>query len=182
MTCIVGIRDRKNKRMFLGADSCVSRGYDIHIMSTPKVFSIGEFLIGSTGHSRFCQIIEAHLKPPPILPDKKLYSYMIEDFIPEMIKTLKTHNWSINKDGREEGSDGSSIVVIRDSLFMICCDYSVLATTEDFISVGCGESYSNGSLFGNTLNKPAVVKALKAASHFSAHVGPPFKVLSRRYE
>ena len=180
MTCIVGVRDRKNKRLYLGGDSCGSNGYTAHNIKQSKVFAKGEFLIGYTTSFRMGQIIERFLTPPPILPNKKLYYYMIDDFVPAIMKILKDHNWATNKDNKETG--GVFIVGIRDSLFKIQSDYSINEYHDDFMTCGCGEDHANGSLFNDTLNKAAVIRALKAASHFSAMVGPPFKVLSRRYE
>jgi len=181
MTCIIGLRDRKNKRLYIGGDSCAGdiEQYTTYTIKNPKVFSKGDFLIGYTTSFRMGQIIERFLTPPPIPPNKKLYYYMIDDFIPEVIRILKEHNWSKNTEGREHS--GVFIVGIKDSLFLVDDDYQVAEYQDDFVVCGCGKSYAEGSLFNDDSSKAAIIRAFNAAAYFSAYVIPPFKIISRTY-
>lgn len=181
MTCIIGLKDKKNRKLYIGGDSCAGNAeqYTVHTIKQPKVFSKGAFLIGYTTSFRMGQIIERFLTPPPIPSNKKLYYYMIDDFIPAVMKILKEHNWAKNKDGREIG--GKFIVGIRDSLFLIDSNYQVDEYQNDFLVCGCGDAYAEGSLFNDDLNKAAIIRAFNAAAHFSAYVIPPFKIISCTY-
>lgn len=48
MTCIVGYFDKKTKKVTIGGDSAGVSGLHITIRKDPKVFRVGEFIIGCT--------------------------------------------------------------------------------------------------------------------------------------
>jgi len=173
--------DKKHRKMYVGGDSCAGNPsqYTAYEIANPKVFAKKEYLIGYTTSFRMGQILERFLEPPPIKDGDNLYHLMIDKFVPQIIKIFKRHRWSKNEDGNEVG--GQFIVGVRGRLFFIESDFSVIEYNSAFISCGCGVDYAEGSLFNDTRSKDAILRAFKAAAHFSVYVQPPFKILSRSY-
>jgi hypothetical protein len=176
MTCIVGIAHKG--KVWIGGDSIGIAGLDQTPRSDAKVFTRGEFAFGFTSSFRMGQILRYSLKLPSIPDGKDLYEYMVTDFINAVRKCLKAGGYA-RKESEEE-SGGTFLVGVRGRLFKICSDYQVGESLRSYESVGCGESYALGSLHGqSSLSNPkkAIVKALEAATEFSAGVKPPYVVV-----
>lgn len=176
MTCIVGMID--NKKVIIGADSAGVAGLDITVRKDPKVFIVGDFIIGCTTSFRMLELLQFSLKVKD-RDDKEIYEYMCTDFIKAVRKCFRKGGFLQKfKDGDEMG--GIFLVGYQGRLFKIGSDFQVGESTDYFDSCGCGEDYALGSL--ETTNdsdmkpKARVLKALEVASKRSGGVRPPFVI------
>lgn len=176
MTCVVGYVE--DGRVHLGGDSAGVSGWDITLRADPKVFRVGEFVIGFTTSFRMGQLLQHSFEPPTIPPKVDLFQYMVTDFIGEIRSVFDDGGFSKEKDGRESG--GIFLVGIRGRLFKVCDDYQVGESLDGYDACGCGEAYALGSLHTNRADdaRGRLFTALMAASHHSAGVAAPFVFVS----
>lgn len=172
MTCIVGLVD--NDTVWIGGDSAAISGLDLIVRKDPKVFKVGEFIMGFTTSFRMGQILMHGFTPPTITGD--LYKYMINEFIPALRNLFKDTGFLEVNSNREKG--GTFLVGVRGRLFVVESDFQVGEPIDNFAAVGCGEQIAHGALYASKAEKPAkrVKLALKAAERFSAGVRGPFLV------
>ncbi len=88
MTCIAAIKDGDS--IYMGGDSMVS-GYITDLIATPKVFQIGEWLLGCAGDSRDCQIIRHAFTPPDVPSGISDDAYMTTIFTVALRTILGNH-------------------------------------------------------------------------------------------
>lgn len=187
MTCIIGMLDRKNECVWIGGDSLGSNGYCKSTYSQPKVFRNKMFenlIIGSTGTFRHIDLLKYSDKLFDELDKYKEkqfdHEYMVTKFIPNAVELFK--NGIIDKTGSDKGTN--FIVGIKDKLFEIQSDYSVLEPSLGFCSVGSGEDVAMGSLFTTKdmdMYIPDKIKlALEAAESCSCGVQRPFCIINTK--
>lgn len=177
MTCIVGVVDQE--KVYIGGDSAGVAGLDITSRKDPKVFKVGDFLIGCTTSFRMIQLIRFSFCPPKRHPDKDVFEYMCTEFINEIRSCLKTGGFAEISCSVENG--GNFLVGYCGRLFKIEGDFQVGESTDNFQSVGCGQPFALGALsaLGDSLNpKDRIRKALEIASYHSAGVRGPFVIES----
>jgi ATP-dependent protease HslVU (ClpYQ) peptidase subunit len=185
MTCIVGLLYKG--KVYIGADSAgVDSNYNITTRKDPKVFKVGDFIIGFTTSFRMGQILQHSLKlPKPTKQEEKdIFKYMTTKFIEAVRRALKVGGFTKINSGNEVG--GQFLVGYKGRLFSIESDFQVAESAAHFHAVGCGAEYALGSLHA-TFNtheaflpqpKTIIEFALLAASTFSAGVCKPFNILS----
>ncbi len=183
MTCIVGVVS--GKKVLIGGDSAGIAGYDLSVRTDPKVFSLGEFVIGFTTSFRMGQILAHSFRPPEILPGVDLHAYMTTVFVDEVRRLFKEKGYLHAENQRETG--GTFLVGIRGRLFEINNDYQVGENQCGFAAVGCGAQVALGAMYA-TAQDPytndfelkhhfeRVHKALRAAEAFNAGVRGPFLI------
>lgn len=173
MTCIVGIIE--NKKVFIGGDSAGVSGYDVKIRKDPKVFKVGDFVIGCTTSYRMVQLIRFSFKPPPVSSDIDFHEYMCTQFV----NTLRTcfKEGGLTEIDKCVETAGEFMVGYMNKLAVVQSDFNVREVFEDFQSIGCGQPYALGALKimdSNLSAEQKILKALEIATHFSAGVRPPF--------
>ena len=177
MTCIVGVIDQTGNVIMGGDSAGVDGHYNVVIRKDPKVFRVGDMLIGMTSSFRMGNLLRFHLTPP-LHPDKMdTFEYMITQFIPAVRTCLKEGAYITVKDGVESG--GTWLVGYRNRLFKIENDFQVAENTMTFESVGCGAPYAMGYMWNNTQcadGTSLVTNALQCAASFSAGVYGPFTI------
>ncbi len=178
MTCIVGLVE--DGKVYIGGDSAGVGGLCLTVRADPKVFKVGEALIGYTSSFRMGQILRYKLKLPKVNGDD-LYRYMVTDFVDEVRTVLKENGYSTVKDNVEIG--GTFLVGLRGRLFNVCSDYQVGENRLPFDAVGCGQDPALGSLFStqqvDMTPKQRIRLALESAEAFSAGVRGPFVIIGR---
>lgn len=173
MTCIVGVEN--NGSVFLGGD-IQGTGFNSIIHHTqPKVFHKGEIVFGYTTSYRFGQLIEHHLNDPYVPDDKSgIYNWLVRDIIPEVRKVLKDHEWN---------SGGNALIGIRDELWELQPDFSILRSVAGCNAVGSGEEYARGALYSMMqMREPVYPKrmiqiAIEAAAEHSPTVGKEASII-----
>ena len=179
MTCIVGMEI--GDTVFIGGD-IQGTGWNNKVTHTqPKVFSRGGVVFGYTTSYRFGQLIE-HIILDPVVPQQEsdVYRWLITVLVPDMKKTMKDADW-------EKG--GSCLIGVKNQLWELQDDWSVLRSCNGYTSVGSGYEYANGSMFTSVNsgllrpgNRDDVVNALRmavrAAGTFSPSVGETCTIMS----
>ena len=171
MTCIVGLE--RDGVVYMGGDSAGASGWDITSQVLPKVFIVGEFIIGYTSSFRMGQLLQYHLsvKPREQMDD---HAYMVTVFAEAVRSLLKEHGYSRVENNEETG--GIFLVGYHGHLYKVTDEFSVLRNTDGYNSVGCGQSFALGSMRVLEKSDPleAIRKALETAEHFSSGVRGPF--------
>jgi ATP-dependent protease HslVU (ClpYQ) peptidase subunit len=183
MTCIVGLAHSDG--VYIAADSLGSGGGVGQEYNTPKLVKLDVFQkqdlsltkiflgIGYTSSYRMGDILRYNFTPPPIEVGEDENEYLVKDFIPELIKCFEEHSFVKSKDGTKSG--GSFLIGLRNRLFNVQDDFSVLEPSCGYISVGSGQEFAMGAMYAQPkpIDAPseAVLLAIKAASEFSTTVG-----------
>jgi len=182
MTCIVGLIDKDNKKIYVGGDSAGVANYYITIRKDPKVFVRKPFIFGFTSSFRMGQILMCgNLKIKQQEKEEDTFMFMVNKFIPAIKKLYKTEGYLMTyKEGGDKG--GTFIVGYKGRLFEIENDFQVAENLINFGSVGCGSDLALGSMYATAFTKipseKRIVLALEAAAKFSAGVKEPFLVKS----
>jgi ATP-dependent protease HslVU (ClpYQ) peptidase subunit len=181
MTCIVGLIDKENNKVYIGGDSAGVAGLSISIRKDPKVFKRGNFIFGFTSSFRMGQLLmcgEMDLKKQKNNEDT--YVYMVTTFIESIRHLFKEGGYSVIDNNEESG--GTFLVGYKNRLFCVESDFQVGEVFDEYYSVGCGENYALGSLYTTkgTLLTPQerINKALSAAEYHNGGVRAPFNIVS----
>lgn len=178
MTCIVGIVDKKSKKVIIGGDSASSDDTNIFIRKDVKVFNNNGFTIGCTSSFRMIQLLRFSFEPPEI-KSKDIYEYMCTDFINAVRNCFKDGGY-LQKytDGDEKG--GTFLVGYKGRLFKVESDFQVGENLNGMDAVGCGANFALGSLYSlSKLDIPIknkVLKSLEAAEFLALGVSRPFVI------
>lgn len=176
MTCIVALRD--NGGVFMGCDSAGTGGYTRVNRVDPKIYKVGEMLIGFTTSFRMGQLLGYSLTLPKHHADVTIEHYMTVDFVNAVRSCLKDGGWAEKDKDVERG--GNFLVAYKGRIFEVEGDYQVGERAEPYNAVGCGIDLALGSLHATaqfTLDpKRRVEMALEAAATFSAGVAAPFRI------
>jgi ATP-dependent protease HslVU (ClpYQ) peptidase subunit len=182
MTCIVGIIDKENKKVYIGGDSAGVAGLSISIRKDPKVFKRGKFIFGFTSSFRMGQLLmcgDMDLKKQK--PDEDTYVYMVTTFVDAIRHLFKKGGYLVIENTEESG--GTFLVGYKNRLFCIESDFQVAEVYDDYYSVGCGVNYALGSLYTtqgqlNLTPEERINKALSAAEYHNGGVRGPFNIVS----
>lgn len=175
MTCIVGIEH--NGTVTIGGDSAAVDGDDMTVCRTPKVFTVGPYLIGYCESFRMGQLVQHRLKVPEQRCDDPL-EHLATVFVDRLRELL--HKGGVAKTSAdEENQPGALLVGYRGRLYSVESDYAVIASAHNYAALGCGSAYALGSLATSTgLPADRVTAALAAAAKHSTGVTGPFTILA----
>jgi hypothetical protein len=179
MTCIVGLVDNGN--IIMGSDSLIStNGWEVSLLAQPKIFRLGEMLIGVAGKLRLLQLVEHELKLPDIGNGESPMHYMISGFVPALMQLLEKAGFIEIESGTKR-MDGNLIIGFRGHLFTIAIDFAVQEDLHGYDVIG-GCSHALGSLYTSEravgmTPKGRVMMALSAAECFDASIREPFHIL-----
>jgi hypothetical protein len=187
MTCIVGLKDKKNKCVWMGADSLGSNSYTKNVQSQPKCFKYKEredTVIGSTSTFRQIDLLKYNTTLFPKIDKYKNvevnHEYMVTKFIPNLHSLFSTGFIEKNTNGIVSG--GNFVIGVKEELYEIQEDYSVLDNKDGYAAVGCGKDHAYASLFtteGTDMEpKDRVLKALESAEKFCCGVQRPFTIIN----
>lgn len=177
MTCIVGLVDEKNGKVYMGADSAGVALASIEDRKDRKIFKVGKrFLIGFTGSFRMGQILRFYLNPPPIR-NLDLYKYMCTNFVCHVIKVL-TDNSHAKIESNEISCEGTILIAVKKRLFFMDKDFQIGEHNNGYHAIGSGESEALGALYAlNDIKLDPEIKirrALEASEQFNTCVRRPF--------
>lgn len=173
MTCIVGIA--REGKVYMGGDSIGISEHSKCQRNDPKVFKLGQFLIGFTTSYRMGQLLKYSLRIPQQTDNQSDFEYMVTTFIPKVRECLETGGFE--DDGGIRG--GVFLVGYKGKLYKVWSDFQVSEPTTQYGSCGSGEDLALGSLFATRHHWDChfrILDALKAAETFNVTVGGPFAV------
>lgn len=166
--------------IYMGGDAASVDDVDaIRISSSPKVFQVGEFLIGSTGTKRVTQIAGYVFKPPKH-NGEDVESYIVTKFVPALRKVMDKQGGEIDDDEHGKIMNGGCLIGYRGRLFGIDSAYGVLMPALPYHAVGCGDQIGLGAMYAARQATPEekVKIALEAAAEFDANIRGPFTIKS----
>lgn len=186
MTCVIGIIDRENNCVVIGADSAGTSPGIILPRKDTKVFKVGEFVIGTSGSFRMSQLIRFSLNLSRIY-DKEIYEYMCTDFI-DCIRECFQLGGYLQRDSAGQEQGGNFLVGYKDRLFTIYSDFQVEECLHPYSATGSGYEYALGALhtvvgLKETLKlttNETVLRVLESVEVFDPGVCPPFNLLSTK--
>lgn len=154
------------------------RGYsDSHTLvssTQPKIFSIGQYLIGYAGNSGVGQAIVYNFSPPA-LKSIKIDNHMLKLFMPQLRSFIKESD--IKLPDSEDDSTGL-IVGIKGRVYEVdLSDFQCVEYEE--VSIGSGSGYAYGSLYTSIGLPPKarVEKAIQSAINYSPTCQSPIDIL-----
>lgn len=184
MTCIVGYTD--GMYVYIGGDSAGLSGWELTARKDPKVFCVGEFVMGFTTSFRMGQILCHSFNPPEIPDGSDIYRYMTTEFVDEIRRVMREKGFAERHHEAEKG--GQFLVGVRGRLFRVDSDFQVGETVHGFDAVGCGGSLAIGAMAAMLLEimiwevtpRDIIRKALQIAERFNGGVRGPFIIASTK--
>jgi hypothetical protein len=170
------------------------------VQSQPKIFRNEIFknvVMGSTSTFRHIDLLKY---TKDLFEEADFYKgtdldheYMVTKFIPNLIKLFEDGIKS--EDSKDKGA--SFIIGVKNKLFEIQNDYSVLEPTDGYASVSCGYDIAMGSLYSTKNLKMSIPDKIRIAlesaehvcrtcmqnmyaEHVSCGVQRPFKIISTK--
>lgn len=178
MTCVVGLADEKG-RILVAADSAGVRVDDLSltVRLDPKVFRVGDFVIGCAGSFRAAQVLRYRFTPPRPAEGQDVYAFMVTSFVDAVRAALRDAGVERLHEEVETGL-GEFVVGYRSRVFLVEQDFQVAEAASGYASAGVGCQVARGALYA-TVGRPAkerIETALLAAQEHSAGVRGPFIV------
>jgi ATP-dependent protease HslVU (ClpYQ) peptidase subunit len=178
MTCIVAVKD--SGKVYMGADSLGSNYHSKSVRIDEKIFKKGKMLFGFTSSFRMGQILNYSFNPPKHDPKLNDMEYLVDQFVPELIKTYEKNKWL--KTEASVVSGGVFLLAYNGEIYKIESDFQVNHTFDNYNACGSGADAALGSLFTTEKYrispKDRINHAIEAASHHIASVGGPIHIMS----
>lgn len=179
MTCIIGLE--QDGKVYIGGDSCASHSWLSDVTALPKVFRVGEFLIGYTDSFRMGQILQHHLNIRPQNEGEPDDRYLVTEFVVAVRTALKEHGYAEINSNREEG--GHFLVGYRGHLYHVGGDFQINRSPRGFTACGGGMYYALGAMEALGFNEDMranpdsrIMAALEVAGKWNPYVMPPYYV------
>lgn len=174
MTCIVGIA--QDGKVYIGADSGASAGYDKHITALHKVFRVEKFILGYTTSFRMGQILQHHLTVRPQYGDESDERYMVVAFIEAVRACLKEKGFATVNLNEERG--GTFLVGYRGNLYEVNPDFQINHWMDGLGACGSGEEHALAVMkaLHDWQPEDRILRALEIASELSVYVAAPFHI------
>lgn len=173
---------KQNNKIYLGADSQVTKGGTRLSLSNPnnykiwKVRGIENCLMASVGAMRdacVVRIMTNLIREIDALKSDIDFEYVVGRIVPLIKAELEDYGY-LEKDKRFDGFDSSYLLAFEDKLFFINSDASVIEI-DDCIAIGSGANESIGSLLTSNGEEPVerIIKAIKASAAHDIYVDFP---------
>lgn len=185
MTCIVGLLDKKEDCVYVGADSLGSNGYYKQLFRNRKVFkaidnkNIVMAISGNWLLENFLSSEKNLIEEIKELKNEVNLEHIVRYTVPKIIQLGKTFNFY---DDKNHSLDGDIIFSYKNKIFIIHSNGQVLIPMDDYIVSGCGIEFALGSL-SESENKPTkdrITEALTAAEKHGVGIQRPFYILNTK--
>lgn len=180
MSVIVALK--KNGRIYLGADSQVTKGGSRSSLSNPNNYKIWKVrgadfaIMGHVGVFRDAcaiRVVNNFIREIDEIHNDVDFEYVVERIEPMIKDVLKEHEF-IDKDNPYKSLESKFIFAYKDKLYTI--EYGAVVEHDDFVAIGSGESEAIGSLLSTTeIKNPyeRIVKAIKSSAVHDIYVDYP---------
>ena len=175
VTCIIGLEHEG--KVYVGGDSATGNGWGLRVATTPKVFRLGELLVGFTDTWRFGQLLQYSLVVPQRDGEDSDERYLIATLIPAIRSTMKDHGYVTTEDSRE--SAGGAIIGYRGRVYELSPNFGLTTFADKVAAVGVGWMFAEGAMLAleQLAPKERILKALEIVGRCSDGVLPPFTVM-----
>ena len=161
MTIVIAVRDKKNKRIILGADKQATRGQLI-LKSTSKLFSLpvnivngyGEIIdtktihIGFSGSPYLKLLIQYGIIIPSMDENETFIEYLYNGLFP-VIQRKITDQQLVEIDNSQLDTESGMIFVFDGEIYNIQYNLGVNLIEDDYFVEGSGYEIAIGSLYTN---------------------------------
>lgn len=187
MTCIIAIET--STAVHLGADRQSSLNGNGYTRSTPKIFHVGELIIGACGPVRIGQLL-ATMDPPFHSLGWDIDRWIALDLVDAARTHFATHHYDRTVETRS-WIDGAWIVAVRGRAYTIYSDWSWSRHKDGIHVIGSGTDIALGALHaadnlgavdftaGRLDPQQRITLALSAAAAHDTGVGGPFDHLTQ---
>lgn len=175
MTCVAALIT--DGVVYMGADSAGTDCWNgQRVLNTPKLFRVGNALLGCAGSIRVAQALR-FASPPGEHKRMPLEKYLNTVFVDWMRDALLRGGVAEKKDN-VEGADSAVLVGIKGHVFTVEEDFNVTENLQPYSAVGSGAQVAMGALFARKEGSPRarILTALKAAAAFDSTCRPPFRL------
>lgn len=174
MTCIIGLVE--SGVVYIGADSGLVCGNEVRVYAHPKVFRVGEFLIGYCGSVRESQVLRFHLYVEPRAAIQPKLEYMVTTFVEAVRTCLKDYGVSRIENNVESG--GYFLVGYQGHLYFFATDMQVSEYADGFHAIGSGAYYALGAMqvLKDLSPRCRIQRALESSAYFCSGVMGPFSI------
>jgi len=150
-------------------------------VTTPKIVSVGKFLVGISGDTRPGDIITHNWKPP-VYKGEDPVSFMGKKVIPSMINAFIENGYDWNKVDKDGGFD--YLLAFNGNIFRVACDLSFFQSNYDIYAIGSGGQFALGYLYSIHKKDMQVDwaerharKAVEIASVLDSNTGLPIQLV-----
>ena len=186
MTTLVGIE--LEDRTVLAADSQITEDNLRTVsLTTPKIVSIGKYLLGITGDSRPGDILTYNWTPPSYKGADPV-QWMGKKVLPSILAAFKENGYDPYEAVKEKDSGFDYLVAFNGNLFHIAVDLSFIQNRKNIYGLGSGGQFALGYLTGLPIAslslKPEqhAEKAVQIASMLDINTCPPIQLVTQRRE
>lgn len=183
MTCIIGLETPD--KVYLGCDSAMIQGWSISYTKQPKIFRLGEFLIGIAGFPRTAQLVKYQLSLKPQLNNQNDFEYLCTEFSKSVKQLLVDNDHIVNQDGDKIIPESSLLFGYRKHLYQMDCNFQITQTIDKFGAIGVGQDLALGAMMAFTFSDYMLLspefrirKSLEISAKYNMGVAKPFKVMS----
>lgn len=176
MTCIIGLVE--NGKVYMGGDSGAGCDWNpCTIITHPKVFRNGDFLIGYTASFRMGQLLEHHLSVEPKQVGMSDMAYMVRVFIEAVRKCFRDFAFSEIENSKEDG--GQFLVGYNGNLYEVFYTFQIHQWDSSYWACGSGieKALVAMHLLKHLPPRERIEQSLVAVAKFSRWVTAPFYTL-----
>lgn len=168
----------------VGHIACDSVGSSYHtknVYTTPKIFTVGDMLVGFTSSYRMGQILQYQLTLPAATVGQDLDGWLHVGFVDAVRQVLKENGYLHVENNAE--TSGTFLIVVAGRIFTVQEDMSLLESQDCFEACGSGEDYARATmhcLVGYGVEDPALIltEAIETATKYVPSVGGEIHMLS----
>lgn len=157
MTTLIGIS--LPTKSILAADSQITED-NLRTISTatPKIVSVGKYLLGITGDSRPGDILAYNWNPPSYKGQDPI-QWMGKKVMPSILAAFKENGYDPYEATKDKDSGFDYLVSFAGNLFHIACDLSFIQSDYGLYGLGSGGHFALGYLYSVAdLLTPTTVK------------------------
>ena len=183
MTTLVGIQ--LEDRCILAADSQITEDNLRTVsLTTPKIISVGKYLLGITGDSRPGDILSYNWTPPNYKGQNPV-QWMGKKVMPSIITAFKENGYDPYEAVKEKDAGFDYLVAFAGNLFHIACDLSFIQSKDGIYALGSGGPFALGYLSGLATAalhlKPErhAEKAVEISSVLDINTCPPIQLVTQ---
>jgi ATP-dependent protease HslVU (ClpYQ) peptidase subunit len=131
-------------------------------ITTPKIVSVGKYLLGITGDTRPGDILTYNWKPPAYRGGDPI-RFMGRSVIPSIITAFREQGYDYSGAEKDKDSGFDYLLAFDGEIFHIACDLSFFQSEFGVYGIGTGGQFALGYLY--SLKKP--ITQLSRAEHYA---------------
>jgi len=187
MTCIVGVLDKKEDCVYIGADSLGSNGYHQIVFKNRKVFKAKDnknILMAICGDYKLENILsieENLIEEIKHLKNEVNFEHIVKYTSPKIMELARKYKCT-TLNNSYESIEGDVIFGYKNQLYIIECSGQVLEPADGYIGGGSGGDFAIAILSQNEY-KPTterIKEALEAAEKHGCGIKRPFYIMNTK--